>query len=135
MPVITLATATSGVAHRSVIHRLRLIRPHAFVSSFSQPGVDLAIGQNFRTGRGGGTVLRFVGQRDKRDKVVCYVDQDGARAITRVLRGRKVQYKICRTKLSTRGQSRARSSFVGSHVRIMYTAVTFNVKVSGSGIH
>lgn len=135
MPVVTLATATSGVAHKSVVHRLRLASPGVFVSSFSHPGLDLAMGHNCRRGRGDGTVLRFVSHRTSRDNVVCYVDHDGARAMTRVLRGRKVHYKICRTKLSTCRQSGARSSFVGSHVRMMYTAVTFNVNVSGSGIH
>lgn len=132
---MTLATATSGVAQGSVMRRLTLGSPGVFVSSFSQPGLDLRIGENCRRGSGVQAVLRFVRGRGGRYNVVCYVDHDGARGITTVLVGRNVHTAICRTKLDDSVHSGTRGSFVGSHMRIIYTAVTFKVKVSGSGMH
>lgn len=131
---MTLATATSGVAHRSVVQRLSVHGPRMFVSSFSHPGLDLRIGEKCRRGRGVETVIGFLHERHGRDNVVCYVDHGNARGMTRLLRGRKFSMNICRTNVSGRRQRVARSSFVGSQMRVVYTAVTFNVKVSGSGI-
>ncbi len=132
---MTLATATSQLAQASVRRRLSVRGPRIFVSSFSQPGLDLRIGHNFTGGRGSETVLTVVDHRTGSSNVVCYVDGGTARGITSVLLRRNVATVPCRTNLPPRRHSGTRGGFVRSHIRIIYTAVTFNVNVSGSGMH
>lgn len=111
---------------------LSLRSPCVGMSNFSERGLCFRMEP---THKGGRTVGRCLARRERSDKVVCYTAEGGMSRLCLRLRGTKFSIKECRTKVKARTEGRDRRSFVCSEARVVVTAGTFKVKVSGSGIH
>lgn len=129
---MTLATATAPGIRRSVRGGLKVISTRIFGSSFGHPGLCCRM----HTGATGvsHSVVGFVGGGPRGSNVICYLDQGEMRRLTRVLRTGNVGTHPCRTNVSSLAEAGGRSSFLVRGIRIVITAVTFNVKVSGPSI-